>query len=147
MFACSVSRLEIEKAIGQTDVFRVVRLAEDRQRQVLRLRQHLHRGDGDFDIPGRQVRVYRLSCAGDDLALDHDDEFGTDLFGQPEGRCPVGVEDKLGQPVIVAQVDEQQPAMVALAVDPARETDGLADMRFAELATAVAAKTGHGVKP
>ena len=35
---------------------------------------------------------------------------------------------------MIAQIDEQQIAMIALAVDPARQADGLADMGGAKLA-------------
>ena len=40
----------------------------------------------------------------------------------------VGLEDDLGDPVAVAQVDEDQAAEVAPGVDPAVEHDGLPDM-------------------
>ena len=45
-----------------------------------------------------------------------------------------GWNDELHQPGAVAQVDEDQPAVVAAAVDPAGDADGLADARGAELA-------------
>ena len=45
---------------------------------------------------------------------------------------------------MVAQVDEQHAAMVADAVAPAREADGLADMVFAELAAGMGAIGVHG---
>ena len=35
---------------------------------------------------------------------------------------------------MIAQVDEQHAAMVALAVDPARQSDGLADLGGGQLA-------------
>ena len=40
----------------------------------------------------------------------------------------IRVGDDLRDPVMVAEVDEQQMAVVALAVDPARQADGLADV-------------------
>ena len=39
-----------------------------------------------------------------------------------------GSATHLGQAVVVAQIDEQQAAMVAHAVDPAGKTHGLADI-------------------
>ena len=46
---------------------------------------------------------------------------------------------------MVAQVDEQQIAMVALAMDPARQADGLAGLFGAELAAGVGAVGVHGI--
>jgi hypothetical protein len=58
------------------------------------------------------------------------------------------VEDELDEPRAVAQVDEDQPAVVAAAVDPARDADLLADARGVELAApgvavAVGARRPH----
>ena len=44
---------------------------------------------------------------------------------------------------MVAQVDEQQMAVIALAVDPARQADGLADIARAQLGAAVGAIGVH----
>ena len=46
----------------------------------------------------------------------------------------LGVEDELDDARAVAQVDEDQAAVVAAAVDPAGDADGLADARGVELA-------------
>ena len=54
-----------------------------------------------------------------------------------------GIGDDLGNAVMVAQVDEEQPAMVADAMDPARQADGLPDFRFPQLCAGVAAVTVH----
>jgi hypothetical protein len=43
----------------------------------------------------------------------------------------------LGQAVVVAKVDKQHPAMIALAVDPARQADFLADVGGAKLGAMV----------
>ena len=42
--------------------------------------------------------------------------------------------DDLRQAVMIAQIDEQQPAMVALAMHPARQADALSDVLAAKLA-------------
>ncbi len=56
-----------------------------------------------------------------DLAVDAHDALGPQSFeGLEAGRAGMG--DQLGQAIVVAQVDEQQAAVVALAVDPARQT-------------------------
>jgi hypothetical protein len=45
---------------------------------------------------------------------------------------------------MVAQVDEQDSAMVALAVDPAGQPDGRADVGGAKLGAAMSAVGVHG---
>src|SRR6266851_6260692 len=45
---------------------------------------------------------------------------------------------------MVAQIDEQQPAMVANAMTPARQPSRLADMALAERAAGVGPVTMHG---
>jgi hypothetical protein len=49
----------------------------------------------------------------------------------------VAVGHDLGDAVVIAQVDEQHAAMIALAMDPAREADILADMLAREGAAGV----------
>ena len=51
----------------------------------------------------------------------------------------------LGEAVMVAEIDEQQPAMVAHAMHPARKPDGLADVVFAKLAASMGAIGVHGL--
>ena len=52
-------------------------------------------------------------------------------------RLAVGAADDLGQAIMIAQVDEQHPAMVALAVHPAGQADAGTDIALAELAAIV----------
>ena len=53
------------------------------------------------------------------------------------------MQHQLGQPIVVAQVDEDQPAVIALAVDPARQPDGLAGVGGAKRAAGVGAVGVH----
>ncbi len=113
---------QVEEAVFEANVLRIFRLAEDRQRQFLGLRQHLDLGGEDFDLAGGEVRVDRGRVAVLDLTVDPDHPFAAHLFGSGEGgRIRIG--DDLRDAVMVAQVDEKQPAMVAHAVNPARKTD------------------------
>ena len=50
-----------------------------------------------------------------------------------------GIDHALGDAVVVAQVDEQQVAVVALAVDPAGEADRLAGVGEAQRAAGMGA--------
>ena len=54
-----------------------------------------------------------------------------------------GLRDQLGQAVVVAQVDEQQAAVVALAVDPPRQAHISAHVRVPEGAAGVGAIGVH----
>ena len=62
------------------------------------------------------------------------------VFGKGLGVAEVGVKEHLGQALAVAQVDEDEPAKVAAAPDPARERDDLADVRGAQLAAGMRVK-------
>jgi len=134
---------QVEEAVAEANVLGIVGLAEDRQRQFQRLRQHLERRHLNFDLAGAQIGVHRLGRTGHDPALDFDDPLRAQLLGHAESGCVIRIEDELRQPVIVPEVDEKQAAMVALAVDPAGQPDALADMRLTELATGVAAIEVH----
>jgi hypothetical protein len=54
-------------------------------------------------------------------------------------RGGLGVEDDLGDAEAVAEVEEDEAAVVAAAVDPAHEGDGFAGVGRAELAAGVRA--------
>src|SRR5690606_32726987 len=78
-----------------------------------------------------------------DLAVDADDPLAAHGLGNRECRR-IRIGDDLGEAVMVAQVDEEEAAMVAHAMDPAREADGLADIGLSQLCAGVAAVTMHG---
>ena len=58
-------------------------------------------------------------------------------------RRRIRIRDDLGDPEMIAQVNEQQMAVVALAVDPAREADGFTDIGDAQLGAAMGAIGVH----
>ena len=92
--------------------------------------------DLNFDRAGRQVRVDEVRRAGDDLPRRLDDELVPELvrgFGRRRGRV-LGVDDELHDAAAVAEVDEDEAAVVAAAIDPAGERDGTADVAGRELA-------------
>ena len=76
-------------------------------------------------------------------------EWVLTLTGKVVARGEGGVlrrDDALGDAVMIAQVDEDQPAMVAAAIDPAGDARGGADIGFAKLAAGVGAIGVHGRK-
>ena len=61
--------------------------------------------------------------------VDLEDPLGAHLLGDDErGAGDVRVEDELDEAGAVAQVQEDETAVVAAAVHPAGERDGLADL-------------------
>ncbi len=133
----AVQRLapQIQEAVGEAQVFRVVRLAEHRHGQLLGRRQHLDLGGNHLDLARRELGVHRRLSVDDRPvahgAVDADHPLRAHRLGRLEGRA-VGVGHDLGQAVVVAQVDEQQAAVVAHAVHPARQAHVLADIGFAQ---------------
>jgi hypothetical protein len=55
------------------------------------------------------------------------------------GGGALGIEDDLDQTVAVTEVDEEEAAVVATAVEPALEHDSLADVGGAQLSASVGA--------
>ena len=76
-------------------------------------------------------------------AGEGDDALHPDRFDLPEQRAR-GIDDALRDAVVVAQVDEQQIAVVALAVDPAGEPHRAAGIGKAELAAVMGSIGVHG---
>ena len=77
-----------------------------------------------------------------DLAGDDDHALELSLgAGVEEGARRV--DDDLGAPVVVAEVDEEDAAVVALVEYPAAETHGLAVVCRAELAAVVGSEWMH----
>ena len=123
---------KIEVAVFEPDLLGVVLLAGDRHRQLGGGRLDLDVAGLDLDFARRQLGVHRLGAARDDRAGDGDHRFDAERFEQREHRASGGRDD-LGDPVMIAKVDEQHPAVVALAVNPPRQADGLANIGGAQL--------------
>ena len=100
-------------------------------------RDDLERVHLELDLACRQLRVDRPRRAGDDLALGAEDELVPDLVhhGVRLERA-LGVDHELADPGAVAQVDEDEPAVVAPRVHPAGEDQALADVLGPHLAAA-----------
>ena len=128
---------EIEEAVLEANVFGIFGIAEYRQGQFLGFRMNRDFASGYFNEAGWKVLVFGARGTGLHLAVNPYDPFGTDLFRRLEGRRG-RVNHNLGQAIMVAQIDEQQAAMIAHPVDPAGKPDVLALVINSELATGVA---------
>ena len=110
---------EVEPAVAQAQRLVDVLLVE-LERQRRRARDDAERRHLDLDGAGRQVRVDGVGCTGDDLALGLEDELVADLLRELRrfGRM-LGVDHELRDPGAVAEIDEDEPAVVASARRPA----------------------------
>ena len=112
------------------------------ERQRLGAVQHLDRGGQQLDLARGQVRVDRALGTRSHRALDPQHPFAAHALGLGEQFRGVGVEHDLQQAAAVAQVDEDHPAVVAAAVDPAGDGNGGIDEALIDLAT-VSVAHGH----
>ena len=124
---------QIEEAIFEPDLLRILLLTEHRHRQLGGGAQHLDLVDVDLDLAGRQIRILSAARPAAHLAVDPYHPFRTQRLGKLEGLA-VRVGDNLSEAVVVAQIDEKHPAMVADAMAPAREPHGRADIAVAKRA-------------
>ena len=99
------------------------------ERQRRRAADDLERRDLELDLAGRHVQVDRLGAAGDELPLPApEDELVPDLVGElGRFRRELRVDHELRDSAPVAQVDEDQAAVVAAARDPAGRDQRLTD--------------------
>jgi hypothetical protein len=125
---------QVEEAVLQSQLLRGgVVLLVDRDRQRLGHRLHDHVGSVELDLAGGELGVHCRGFAHHHLAAHRDDALAAHRLGRLEHRAR-DVDHDLGHPVMVAQIDEQQVPMVALALDPARQTGLLADVLGPQLA-------------
>jgi hypothetical protein len=133
---------QVEKAVGQPHVLGIVGVGVDRQRQRLGGRLHRQLGNRQLDLAGRQVRVDRVGRAGDDTTGDGDHAFQPQRVGRREQRRR-HIDDALRHAVMVAQVDKQELAVVALAMHPARQPRALPGIAKAQRAASMGAIGVH----
>ena len=133
---------QIEETIAQADILGIFLFAEHRHRQFVGRSLHGDRIRDQLDIARRQILVHCLLIAGDNLAGYRDNRLNPCAVKHLEGLA-AGFADNLGQTEMVAQIDKQQIAVIALAMDPAGQTDFLADVRRAKFGTIMGAICVH----
>ncbi len=100
-------------------------------------------GDDDFDFAGGHFGIGSAFFAGPDCAGDGDDVFVAERAADLVGLAGFGMKDDLGDAGAVAEIDEDDAAVVAVSVDPAGEADFGADVGFTQDAAGVGAFEGH----
>ncbi len=136
---------DVEVAVAQADVVGGVHVVLDREGRRLGGVEHHDLADDDLDRAGGQAVVGLPLDARLNAADDLDGPLGTDGLGGAEALlvAQVGVELQLREALAVAQVDEDQAAVVAAVPDPAGERDGLADVLAPKLAAGVRVHAEH----
>ncbi len=117
----------------------VVELEGRRDRRV----EHLQLVAQHLDLAALEVLIDGARRARAHQALDLHAELVAHVFGHGEHVGAIGVADHLHVAFAVAQVDEDHAAVVAAAIDPAAEGDGLAQQGFGH-ETAIVRTHGHG---
>ena len=113
---------QVEVAVLESQKLVDVTLLVDVERGSLRLVQDGHTFDGDLDLAGGEVRVDRLVGALRHAARHLHDPFASHLSREVVRlRVQVGIEDDLHYAGAVAQVDENQVAVVPSPVNPSRQ--------------------------
>ena len=122
----------------------LVDVLADLERERLGARDDRQRVDLDLDLARREVRIHGVGRAQHDLPFRLEDELAADLVRE-RGRIggALGVDHELHLPGEVAQVDEDEPAVVAARVGPAGELDALAGIGGAERAARRVAPAAH----
>ncbi len=133
---------QIEEAVAQPYVFRIILLAGHGHRQFGGGSQNLDSGDIDFDESGRHFKIFGARGAAPDRSVDPDDPFRPKFSGLIES-LRIRVDHALSNAVMIAQIDEQHAAMIANAMAPAGKTNRLAGLRFARVAAAMGAVAVH----
>jgi hypothetical protein len=134
---------QVEETVLKPYVLRIFLVPEHRHRQFTGRAQHLDSTDIELDRPGRQFRIVGAGGPPARLAVDPNHPFRAQLLGILERRR-IRIDHALRQPVVVAQIDEQHPTVVADAMAPAGQTDRLADIALAKRAAGVGPVTMHG---
>jgi hypothetical protein len=128
---------QVEVAVAQARLLGHRRLVGDRERRRLRLVEDADLACGHLDLARGELRVDRLGGAPLDAAEDGDDVLGPDAAGDLEDAARTGARHDLGEPVAVAQVEEDERPEIPHPVDPAEEHDVAPDILRPERAARV----------
>ena len=109
---------QIQKAIFQPHRFRRIIVFGNLKRQCVRLTEQFHIVRDDFNRAGREFGVDRFRRSGNDLARETHHGFDAPMFERAV-KFPLRIDDDLREAVMIAQINKNNPAMIADAVNPA----------------------------
>ena len=135
---------QVEKAVLQTNFFRVFKIAKNRQGKFLRGSENFHLADENFDLAGRQFRIDGFVRALLHVAVDANAPLGSHCLRETE-RIRIRINHALSDAVMIAQIDEQHPAMIPDPVYPTGKSDGLAFVGQTKITARVATVGVHSI--
>ena len=129
---------QVDVAVLEADFFVLDGFFRRRKRRQASVIEDQQLGGLDFDFAGGHFGVDGVRVAEADFAHGGDDVFRADLFAleMAIGR-ELFVKHDLGDAGAVAEVEEDEVAVVAAAVDPAHEHNLLAGVGGAQVAAEV----------
>jgi hypothetical protein len=113
---------KIQKAILQADLFGVLGIPENWKRNLSGLRKQRDSRRLNLNLTGGYLRIDSVRTPRPHLSLDAHDRLELDPLDELEGLT-VSVNDHLGYPIMVPQIDKQQIPVIPLAIHPARKLD------------------------
>ena len=129
------ARAQIEIAVAQASFLGHLRFVGDGEGRGLSLVQQKQILRSDLHLSGRDLLVHRVSRPCDHLTFHADDVLRTDEISLVvRFRAHGGITHHLDNTGVIAEVEEDEIAEIATAVDPARQKNGLAGVLVAELA-------------
>ena len=143
MFWCRRLAAQVEEAVFEPDVLGIFLLAEHRHRQFVGRPSTSSAAIRTSISPVGRFGFTVPSARGTTLPSTRTTHSARSFFGGRESRI-ARVGHALGQPVMVAQIDEQQAAVIAHAVHPARKPRVAAGIFCAKRAAGGAAVGVHG---
>ncbi|CAM2152284.1 conserved hypothetical protein [Paraburkholderia tropica] len=135
---------QVEHAMREARGFREVVVVELERRRDRRVQHHDFVAQ-HFDLAAREVGVDRAFRTIADQTLDLHAELVAHAFGDLEHLGAIRVADDLNEAFAVAQVDEDNAAVVAAALHPSAQRNSLAQQLFGHQ-TAVFRSHRHDVR-
>ena len=141
---CHTGTQKLVRNLTAEEILSQLLLARDRHRQFFGCTQHLDAGCVNLNLAGGDLGVDKACVARLHPPVDPHHPFGAHLFNLGKGRA-VAVGQHLGDAIVIAQIDEQHPAVIAHPMHPARQADLIADIGGFEIIASVAAIGVHGL--
>ncbi len=124
---------QVEIAVLEADVVRNLAVFVERERRGFAGVENAQLADQHLDLAGLQLEIGHVAGPGFNLAFDRQNPLRAQLVRLGvRFRIDFRVEDHLSDAVAVAKVDEDNPAVVAAAKNPAHENDLLIQVVEAE---------------
>src|SRR5580692_5003164 len=103
--------------------------------------ESLERAHRYFDFAGRQLRVDGALGAADDLALHRNIKLGARLAGSLMRLAAMRrIQYELHDPVAIAKIDKDKPAMIAPRLHPSPQRDLAANIGSSKCAAVISAR-------